>query len=93
MQDTSTKQDKQVTIDVPEDRLPEFYAFYSRFLAVGSAGPRRGRGYGGHRGHAGGAHRCGGHHATEQGSTEQAATEQPGGPATGSAPAGAGAAD
>jgi hypothetical protein len=48
-----TKQDKQITIDVPEDRVAEFYAFYGRFLA-GSPG-RRGRGRGGH-------HRCGPHH-------------------------------
>jgi hypothetical protein len=47
-----TTQDKQITIDVPEDRVAEFYAFYGRFLA-GSPG-RRGRG----RGH----HRCGPHH-------------------------------
>ena len=42
--------DKQITIEVPEDRVPEFYAFYGRFLA-GRAG-RRGHGRG---------HRCGGH--------------------------------
>jgi hypothetical protein len=44
--------DKQITIDVPEDRVAEFYAFYGRFLA-GFPG-RRGRG----RGHG---HRCGPH--------------------------------
>ena len=44
--------DKQITVEVPEDRVPEFYAFYGRFLA-GFPG-RRGRGHG--RGH-----RCGGH--------------------------------
>ena len=44
-------QDKQITIDVPADRVAEFYAFYGHFLA----GPlhRRGRGR---------RHRCGGHH-------------------------------
>jgi hypothetical protein len=41
--------DKQITIDVPEDRVAEFYAFYGRFLA----GRRRGHGRG---------HRCHGHH-------------------------------
>jgi|GEM_PF-2665719 len=51
--------DKQITIDVPEDRVAEFYAFYGRFLA-GFPG-RRGRG-----GHGPGAHhrhgrRCGPH--------------------------------
>jgi len=46
-----TSQDKQITIEVPEERVAEFYAFYGRFLA---GSPRR-------RGHARG-HRCGGHH-------------------------------
>jgi hypothetical protein len=46
-----TSQDKQITIEVPEDRVAEFYAFYGRFLA----GPSRRRGHG--RGH-----RCGGPH-------------------------------
>jgi hypothetical protein len=41
-----TQQDKQITIEVPEDRVAEFYAFYGRFLA-GFPG-RRGRGRGGH---------------------------------------------
>ena len=40
-----TTQDKQITIDVPEDRVAEFYAFYGRFLA-GAPGGRRGRGRG-----------------------------------------------
>jgi hypothetical protein len=44
----STSNDKQITIEVPEHRVAEFYAFYGRFLA-GSPG-RRGRGRGcGHR--------------------------------------------
>ena len=46
-----TVQDKQITIDVPADRVAEFYAFYGHFLA-GSL-HRRGRGRG---------HRCGGRH-------------------------------
>ncbi len=50
-----TTQDKQITIDVPADRVAEFYAFYGRFLA-GFPGRRGSRG----RGH--GHHRCGGHH-------------------------------
>ncbi len=38
---SSATQYKSVTVDVPEDRLAEFHAFYARFLA----GPRgRGRG-------------------------------------------------
>ena len=56
--ETTTKQDKQITVDVPEDRVAEFYAFYARFLA-GRRG-RRGRGRGGH------GHGCRGHHRTEQ---------------------------
>jgi len=64
-----TTQDKQITIDVPEERVAEFYAFYGRFLA-GPTGRGRGRG----RGH----HRCGPHHhhddetAATQGDTQTA---------------------
>jgi hypothetical protein len=50
-----TTKDKQITIEVPEERVAEFYAFYGRFLA-GFPG-RRGRGRGGPHGH-----RCGPHH-------------------------------
>jgi hypothetical protein len=64
---------KQVTVDVPEDRVAEFHAFFGRFLA-GRRGPGRRGGYG--RQHRG-AHkrRCSeGSEATERGSsTEQAA--------------------
>ncbi|MGI8803153.1 MAG: hypothetical protein ACR2KV_13445 [Solirubrobacteraceae bacterium] len=65
--DTDTKtasQTKQITVDVPAERVPEFYAFFGRFLAGG-----RGRGRGGHhrRPHGGpghpGHHRCGEHRA------------------------------
>ncbi len=49
-------QDKQITIEVPEDRVAEFYAFYGRFLA-GFPGRRgRGRRHGPH-GHGCGPHR------------------------------------
>ena len=51
-ENTSTTQYKPVTVDVPEDRLAEFHAFFSRFLA----GPR-GRG----RGVPGGDHQRGRH--------------------------------
>jgi hypothetical protein len=51
---------KQITIDVPAERLAEFYAFFGRFLA---GGPGRGRR--GHQGHRHGPHHrghgCGGH--------------------------------
>ena len=51
--------DKQVTVDVPEDRVPEFYLWFAAFLAApsGSGPPRggsggRGRGrFGHHMGH------------------------------------------
>ena len=56
----STTKDKQITIDVPEDRVAEFYAFYGRFLA---GVPRR-------RGHRRPAHHCGpGRHTAEQTAT------------------------
>jgi hypothetical protein len=55
------KQDKQITVEVPADRVPEFYAFYGRFLA-GVAGRR------GHGGGRGRGRRCGGHghHSAER---------------------------
>jgi len=54
-----TSKDKQITIEVPEERVAEFYAFYGRFLA-GHAGRRGGRRGGPvHR-----SHHCGGHHRT-----------------------------
>ncbi|MEA2444036.1 MAG: hypothetical protein QOJ12_1328 [Thermoleophilales bacterium] len=49
-------QDKEITVAVPADRVAEFYAFYSRFLA-GRRG-RRGRGPGRH-GHGHHGRRCG----------------------------------
>jgi hypothetical protein len=58
--------DKQITIDVPEDRVAEFYAFYGQFLA-GFPGRRR-RGGPHHRGHGPHGHRCRPHR-------EDAATE------------------
>jgi hypothetical protein len=44
---TTTSNYKQVTVDVPEDRLAEFHAFFGRFLAGRSGRGRRG-GYGRH---------------------------------------------
>ena len=43
-----TTKDKQITIDVPEDRVAEFYAFYGRFLAGSPGRRRRGHGHGPH---------------------------------------------
>ncbi len=60
-----TSQNKQITIEVPEDRVAEFYAFYGRFLA---GFPRR-------RGHGRG-HRCGHHrHAEEAAATTDTETQ------------------
>jgi len=67
-ENSSTTQYKPVTIDVPEERLAEFHAFYARFLA----GPR-GRGRGGrqgrpHRGRHGHGHgrQCAGRHENSE---------------------------
>lgn len=52
---TPNTQYQQVTVDVPEDRVAEFHAFFGRFLAgAGSGRRRRGRHLG--HGHHGG--RC-----------------------------------
>jgi hypothetical protein len=63
---------QKVTVDVPEDRVAEFHAFFGRFLA-GRRGPaRRGRYGRHHRGVQG--RRCSGHRETpERGASEQAA--------------------
>jgi hypothetical protein len=41
-ENSSTTQYKPVTVDVPEDRVAEFHAFFARFLA-GPTGRGRGR--------------------------------------------------
>ena len=66
-----TTSSQQVTVDVPEDRLAEFHAFFARFLAGG-----RGR-----RGHHRRAHRPHGRRCAERRApTEGAeATEGPAG--------------
>jgi hypothetical protein len=52
----TTPKYQQVTVDVPEDRIAEFHAFFGRFLAGRSGRGRRGR-YG--RPHSGGhGRRC-----------------------------------
>jgi hypothetical protein len=54
---TETKY-QQVVVDVPEDRVAEFHAFFARFLAGPAWRGRRGRhGRPHHRGHHG--RRCG----------------------------------
>jgi hypothetical protein len=60
----NTTKDKQITIEVPEDRVAEFYAFYGRFLA-GFPGRRgRGPGHGPGRGRHG--HGCGHHRPADE---------------------------
>lgn len=69
---TDTTADKPITVDVPEDRVPEFYAWYAHFLArhePGRRGPRGRRGRHGRHGHGHG--RCGAHRRDE---TAQPAT-------------------
>jgi hypothetical protein len=63
---------QQVTVDVPEDRVAEFHAFFARFLAGRGGRGRRG----GHRRHHRGVHgrRCSERHeAKEGGSTTEPA--------------------
>ena len=56
---TNAAKYQQVTVDVPEERVAEFHAFFARFLSAGS-GPRGRRGRHGrpHRGRHG--HSCAG---------------------------------
>jgi hypothetical protein len=61
---TPDTQYKQVTVDIPEDRVAEFHAFFGRFLA--GEGRRRG-GRGRHRGR----HQYGGRCAHRRPSAEQ----------------------
>ena len=70
----TTTQYKQVTVDVPEERLAEFHAFFARFLA----GRRRRHGGHGRHGHGRGrgcAHR---HERAERGEGYEGPTETPG---------------
>ena len=47
--DPTTTNYQPVTVEVPEDRIAEFHAFFARFLA-GRSGRRRGHHRGAHRG-------------------------------------------
>ncbi len=68
---TTTKY-QQVTVDVPEDRVAEFHAFFGRFLAGGRGRGRRGRYGRQHRGVHG--RRCSERReAAERGPTERSA--------------------
>jgi hypothetical protein len=66
--ESSTTNYQQVTVDVPEDRIAEFHAFFARFLAG-----RPGRGHRGRYHHRGRGRRCG--ERAERG--EQAETTTP----------------
>jgi hypothetical protein len=59
---TNTKY-QQVTVDVPEDRIAEFHAFFARFLAGATGRGRKGR-YG--RRHHGHGHGCGNRRETTE---------------------------
>ena len=67
---------QQVTVDVPEERVAEFHAFFARFLAGRG---RRGR-RGGYGRHAHGSRRgCGHRHErAEQSEAHEQPTETPG---------------
>jgi hypothetical protein len=70
---------QQVTVEVPEERVAQFHAFFARFLAAGERRGPRGR-HG--RPHRGGMHRHGCGRRDEAGTETQApeqapATEQP----------------
>ena len=54
---TPNPQDKQITVDVPEDRVAEFHAFFARFLTRATGPGRRGRHR--HSRHRLQDHRCG----------------------------------
>jgi hypothetical protein len=81
-ENSSTTQYKPVTVDVPEDRLAEFHAFFARFLAGPRGrgrGGRHGRPHGGRHGHAHGhehGRRCAGRREdSERSEPTQAPTE------------------
>jgi hypothetical protein len=60
--DRSNPQSKPITVDVPEDRVDEFHAFFERFLAGPGRRERRGRhgrpGHHGRHGHGHHGHGC-----------------------------------
>ena len=73
---TPSPQYQQVTVDVPEDRVAEFHAFFARFLA-GRSGRRHQRGRHGGAGHGPRGRHCagrrGGREASEAGVVDQPA--------------------
>jgi hypothetical protein len=71
-QDPTTTKYQPVTVDVPEDRIAEFHAFFARFLAARSGGGPRGRHGRHHRAEHG--RRCSGRRA---GTESEQATGEP----------------
>ena len=73
----NSQQYTQVTVDVPEDRVAEFHAFFARFLA-GPGGRRRGGRHGRHghgHGHGHGHHGRGCGHGSQSAERPEASTE------------------
>jgi hypothetical protein len=73
---TTSSESKQITIEVPAERLAEFYAFFGQFLA---GWPGRRRHHGGRRGH----HGHHGHHGRHCGPQGTEATREAEAEATG----------
>jgi hypothetical protein len=62
--ESTNTQYQQVTVDVPEDRIAEFHAFFARFLAGRTGRRARGR-YGRHH-HRGHGRGCGQRHGAPE---------------------------
>jgi hypothetical protein len=77
---SSTTQYKPVTVDVPEDRVAEFHAFFARFLAAPTGrgrGRRHDRPHHGRHGHGHGrGPRCAGRRETAEQSEPTAASTE-----------------
>ena len=76
---TPDTQYKQITVDVPEDRVAEFHAFFGRFLAAAERRRRGRRGHHRRHGHLAHGHRGRGcaprHETAEQGQPTVEASE------------------
>ena len=73
---SSTTQHKPVTVDVPEDRVAEFHAFFARFLAGPTGRGRGGRHGRPHHGRHGRGSRCAGRRETAEHSEPTAASTE-----------------
>jgi hypothetical protein len=70
---TPNTQSTQITVDVPEDRVAEFHAFFARFLS-GQGGRRR---HGRHGRHGHGYHGRGCGHRHERAEQRDPSVERP----------------